>query len=159
LLDGIGDLHLHFVGGRAWPHRRDVDHLHREVRILRPAELLIGEEPGGAERDDQEQHQRRMAHRPGGKIEAFHRTLQIETSRSVIASQRVRAKRGPMTGSAKQSISLRKSLDCFVASLLAMTTLMTAIRTTTTTPPAPSGRDRAFARRAPRPWRPHRRRR
>jgi hypothetical protein len=38
----------------------------------------------------------------------------------VIASQRVRAKRGPMTGSAKQSISPRQDslcgkMDCFVA--------------------------------------------
>ena len=39
----------------------------------------------------------------------------------VIASQRVRAKRGPMTGSAKQSRIKRETLDCFVASLLAMT--------------------------------------
>jgi hypothetical protein len=43
----------------------------------------------------------------------------------VIASQRVGALRRPMTGSAKQSISpRRKRLDCFVASLLAMTGLM-----------------------------------
>jgi hypothetical protein len=39
----------------------------------------------------------------------------------VIASQRVRAKRGPMTGSAKQSSATLNTLDCFVASLLAMT--------------------------------------
>jgi hypothetical protein len=39
----------------------------------------------------------------------------------VIASQRVRAKRGPMTGSAKQSSATRATLDCFVAVLLAMT--------------------------------------
>jgi hypothetical protein len=32
----------------------------------------------------------------------------------VIASQRVRAERGPMTGSAKQSRAERKTLDCFV---------------------------------------------
>src|SRR6516225_6312660 len=41
---------------------------------------------------------------------------------AVIASHRVRAKRGPMTGSAKQSRAARGTLDCFVASLLAMTT-------------------------------------
>jgi hypothetical protein len=41
---------------------------------------------------------------------------------SVIASQRVGAKRRPMTGSAKQSILPRKErMDCFVAALLAMT--------------------------------------
>jgi hypothetical protein len=41
--------------------------------------------------------------------------------RSVIASQRVRPEvAGPMTGSAKQSSAARE-LDCFVASLLAMT--------------------------------------
>jgi hypothetical protein len=35
---------------------------------------------------------------------------------AVIASQRVGAKRRPMTGSAKQSISQRKErMDCFVA--------------------------------------------
>jgi hypothetical protein len=40
----------------------------------------------------------------------------------VIASQRVGAKRRPMTGSAKQSIAPQaRKLDCFVASLLAMT--------------------------------------
>jgi hypothetical protein len=51
--------------------------------------------------------------------------IQISNSQDdiVIASQRVGAKRRPMTGSAKQSISPRKGrMDCFVASLLAMTT-------------------------------------
>jgi uncharacterized protein (DUF3084 family) len=38
------------------------------------------------------------------------------------ASQRARAKRGPMTGSAKQSRATHATLDCFVALLLAMTT-------------------------------------
>jgi hypothetical protein len=33
----------------------------------------------------------------------------------VIASQRVGAKRRPMTGSAKQSIAAQESVDCFVA--------------------------------------------
>jgi hypothetical protein len=42
---------------------------------------------------------------------------------TVIASQRVRAKRGPMTGSAKQSRAMHTTLDCFVAALLAMTVL------------------------------------
>jgi hypothetical protein len=41
--------------------------------------------------------------------------------RFVIASQRVGAKRRPMTGSAKQSRGRKERLDCFVASLLAMT--------------------------------------
>jgi len=41
---------------------------------------------------------------------------------AVIASQRVDAKRRPMTGSAKQSIvRQRRQLDCFVAARLAMT--------------------------------------
>src|SRR6516165_2310203 len=40
---------------------------------------------------------------------------------AVIASHRVRAKRGPMTGSAKQSRAARGTLDFFVVSLLAMT--------------------------------------
>jgi len=40
---------------------------------------------------------------------------------TVIASQRVGAERRPMTGSAKQSMVARAKLDCFVASLLAMT--------------------------------------
>ena len=40
---------------------------------------------------------------------------------SVIASQRVGAKRRPTTGSAKQSSFIAAKLDCFVASLLAMT--------------------------------------
>ena len=75
LLDGIGDLGLHFGGGGARPDRRDVDHLDGEERILGAAEPLIGEEAGDAERDDQEQDQRGMADRPGRKIEALHRTL------------------------------------------------------------------------------------
>ena len=73
LLDRVGDLRLHFGGGRARPDRRDVHHLDREERILGAAELLIGEEAGGAERDDQEQDQRGMADRPARKIEALHR--------------------------------------------------------------------------------------
>ena len=73
LLDGIGDLGLHFGSGRARPDRRDVHHLDREERILGAAEPLIGEEAGGAERDDQEQDQRGMADRPGRKIEMLHR--------------------------------------------------------------------------------------
>jgi hypothetical protein len=44
------------------------------------------------------------------------------TTNTVIASQRVGAKRRPMTGSAKQSrMAAKQRLDCFVASLLAMT--------------------------------------
>ena len=39
----------------------------------------------------------------------------FQTAYFVIASQRVRAKRGPMTGSAKQSRATRAALDCFVA--------------------------------------------
>ncbi|MGY4425759.1 hypothetical protein ACVWY2_008208 [Bradyrhizobium sp. JR6.1] len=77
LLDRIGDLHLHFLRGRARPHHRDVHHLDGEERILGAAELLIGEEAGGAEDDHQEQHQRRMADRPGRKVEALHVSLQI----------------------------------------------------------------------------------
>jgi hypothetical protein len=51
------------------------------------------------------------------------RCLPRKTERfTVIASQRVGAQRRPMTGSAKQSISPRKErMDCFVASLFAMT--------------------------------------
>src|SRR5258707_15263402 len=46
----------------------------------------------------------------------------IQYALSVIASQRVGAKRRPMTGSAKQSIAPQGSkLDCFVALLLATT--------------------------------------
>src|SRR5215471_13826796 len=39
----------------------------------------------------------------------------------VIASRQVRARRGPMTGSAKQSRTGHEALNCFVASLLATT--------------------------------------
>src|SRR5260370_6982227 len=46
----------------------------------------------------------------------------IQYALSVIASQRVGAKRRPMTGSAKHSIAPQGSkLDCFVALLRAMT--------------------------------------
>ena len=44
----------------------------------------------------------------------------MEIARTVIASHRVGAKRRPMTGSVKRSI-VAKNMDCFVASLLAMT--------------------------------------
>jgi hypothetical protein len=47
--------------------------------------------------------------------------FQTATTLTVIASQRVGAKRRPMTGSAKQSIARQRKLDCFVALLLAMT--------------------------------------
>ena len=75
LLDGVGDLGLHFGGGRARPDRRDVHHLDREERIFGAAEPLIGEEAGGAERDDQKQDQRGMADRPAREIEALHDAL------------------------------------------------------------------------------------
>jgi hypothetical protein len=39
----------------------------------------------------------------------------------VIASQRVRPLAGPMTGFTKQSSAAKEELDCFVATLLAMT--------------------------------------
>jgi hypothetical protein len=45
---------------------------------------------------------------------------------TVIASQRVGAKRRPMTGSAKQSRGRTQGLDCFVATLLATTILAPA---------------------------------
>ncbi len=51
LLDGVGDLGLHFLRGGARPDRRDVDHLYREERVLGAAEPLVGEEAGGAQRD------------------------------------------------------------------------------------------------------------
>ena len=75
LLDGVGDLGLHFRSGRTRPDRRDVHHLHGEERIFRAAEPLVGEEAGGAERNHQEQDQCGMADRPARKIEALHRTL------------------------------------------------------------------------------------
>ncbi len=60
------------------------------------------------------------------------RHLRMTVLASVIASQRIRAKRAPMTGSAKQSRATQTTLDCFrlrasasadavVASLLAVT--------------------------------------
>src|ERR1700746_3771201 len=51
----------------------------------------------------------------------FDEEFMLGSHLAVIASQRVRAKRGPMTGSAKQSRVSRETLDWFVASLLAMT--------------------------------------
>ena len=52
---------------------------------------------------------------------------------AVIASQRVRAKRGPMTGSAKQSsFRCNNLLDCFVATLLAMTAITSEVIAETT---------------------------
>jgi len=50
-------------------------------------------------------------------------TNEIAGFETVIASQLVGAKRRPMINSAKQSMSPSKErMDCFVASLLAMTT-------------------------------------
>src|SRR6185312_9915296 len=63
--------------GGARPDRRNVDHLHREERILGTAKPLIGEETGGAQHDHQEQDQGGMAHRPAREIEALHVTLQL----------------------------------------------------------------------------------
>jgi hypothetical protein len=45
----------------------------------------------------------------------------------VIASQRIGAKRRPMTGAAKQSSASARRLDCFVAALLAMTATFVAV--------------------------------
>jgi hypothetical protein len=60
-------------------------------------------------RDDFWQNLGRIAPRECGVVSGF----------DVIASQRVGAKRRPMTGSAKQSISPRKGrMDCFVAEFI-----------------------------------------
>jgi hypothetical protein len=88
LLDGIGDLGLHLLGGGARPDRRDVHHLDRKERILGAAEPLVREEAGGAERDHQEQNQGRMAHRPAREIEALHVTLQHLSTVAGHASKR-----------------------------------------------------------------------
>src|SRR5262249_61180373 len=91
------------------PDRRDVDHLHREERILGAAEPLVGKEAGDAERYHQEQDQRGMADRPGGKIEPFHRTLHFKDCCLPCRSS-LRAKRS------NPGIFPRgSSLDCFVA--------------------------------------------
>ncbi len=65
LFDGVGDLGLHFGSRGAWPDRRDVHHFNREERIFGAAEVLVGDEAGGAERDDEEQNERGVADRPG----------------------------------------------------------------------------------------------
>ena len=122
LLDGIGDLGLHFRSGGARPDRGDIDHLDGEERVLGAAELLIGEEAGGAERDHQEQDQRRVADRPAREIEVFHLTLHSSTRRTQLNSS-LRAKRSNPWG---------WKMDCFVAALLAMTK---PFRTTATTRP------------------------
>jgi hypothetical protein len=114
LLDGIGDLFLHLLRGRAGPDHGDVDHLHREERILGPAELLIGEEAGDAEHQHQEQDQRRMADGPGRKVEALHRslrkTIQLQNdSRSV---QTVVARQRSNPGGWADSGSLRRFSLC-----------------------------------------------
>jgi len=69
LLDGIGDLGLHFGGGRDRPDRRDVDDL-TVKKGSRRGELLIGGRPGDAERL-QEQNQRGMADAQAERLKRF----------------------------------------------------------------------------------------
>src|SRR6266849_9731629 len=64
---------------------------------------------------------------PGRRRVRFN--FQTANSDTVIASQRVGAKRRPMTGSAKQSTAIATvRMDCFVAALLAMTSLQFQMR-------------------------------
>ncbi len=107
------------------PRSRSASRRQREAapgrRAGRHAAACIGDDrsEGGA-RACREQVRRRTRCQRG--VRQAQATRRQERVNRVIASQRTRAKsRGPMTRSAKQSSATRAALDCFVASLLAMT--------------------------------------
>ena len=92
LLDRVGDLVAHLRRGGAGPARRDDRHLDGEVRVLGPAEPLVGEDPGRREHEDEEQHQRRMADREAREIEAAHRSaLRLDRPHRLACLELVRA--------------------------------------------------------------------
>lgn len=71
-LSGLVSWNFFSMGSATWAciscavapgHSTEIDHLHREEWILGPAEILVGEEAGDAQH--QEQDQRRMADGPG----------------------------------------------------------------------------------------------
>ena len=70
LLELVGDLILHLLGGGAWPCRADHHRLNRERGILGAAEAQVTHEPRHREHDDEEQNESGMCDRPGGEIAA-----------------------------------------------------------------------------------------
>ncbi len=75
LLNGVGDLGLHFLRSGAGPDRSDDSELDGEGRIFRAPERAVGEKAGHAQRNDEEQDERGMGDGPGGQIEALHDPL------------------------------------------------------------------------------------
>ena len=72
LLDLVDNLGLQLGGGRARPGDLDGHDLDRERWVLSAAELEIGEQAGGADQQDHEQHQRLVRDGPFRQIEALH---------------------------------------------------------------------------------------
>ncbi|MNO81012.1 hypothetical protein D3C76_722370 [compost metagenome] len=74
LLDALGDLARHFLGGGAGPHGAHDHGLEGERRVLALAQLGVGHGANGSQQDHQEQYDLAIAQRPGGKVET-HRDL------------------------------------------------------------------------------------
>ena len=70
LLELVGDLVLHLLGGGAGPCRRDDHGLDGERRVLGAAEIEVAHEPRHREHDDEEQDQRGMRDRPSREVAA-----------------------------------------------------------------------------------------
>ncbi|MDF9863866.1 hypothetical protein M2437_002848 [Methylorubrum pseudosasae] len=77
LLQGVGDLALHLLGGGAGPGGRDRHDLDRERRVLGASELLESEESRAGQRDQQEQGDGPLADGERRKVEAAHRTTPV----------------------------------------------------------------------------------
>ena len=72
LLDAVGDLPRHLLGGGARPFGLDQHRLDGEGRILLAAEMQVGEQARGHEGDHEIPDQRAMLERPVGEVEGFH---------------------------------------------------------------------------------------
>src|SRR3546814_718257 len=82
LLERLGDLILHLLGGRARPGGREGDDLDREVRILGAAEVQECEKTGDGDGNDEEQGDGSLANRQRGEVEAAHRALPCLSTRT-----------------------------------------------------------------------------
>ncbi len=74
LLDALGDLARHFLGGGARPQGADDHGLEGKGRVFALAKLGVGHGANCRQQDHQEQHDLAITQRPGGKVET-HRDL------------------------------------------------------------------------------------
>ena len=109
LLDLVDDLRLQLGGGRARPADVDVHDLDGEGRVFRATELGIRIDPGGADQQDHEQHQRLMRDRPFRQIEALHDVAPRSLLDCVSRASMVRTRR-PASSVWTPSVTIRSPL-------------------------------------------------